>query len=437
MRFVPGLSPRRLLVGAALLSAVAVTASGCADVQDPTPGYSSGWSAVHGDARGANAVDVDGPSTLNLLWQRPLGAPLIGTGAVGPDGQFTVLAGTATGCQLFTFNFDSGRKQWCASQNPGPSLTSPLQDRFGSVYSGNIGAVMSFNDGGVTRWFTPVIGAPTPIAMFADGNLLVVTHMGQVSVLRSPDGRKHAESVSLVPTTPMPDPAIGLDQCADAGPGCAVANAPALNVDTGDFYVTLRAPDAETTALVAMRYDAAVDEFGQASVRELWRTDIDGAGVSSAPALSSDGETVYVLDAEDAVWALNTADGRPRWSQQVGFPTARTLSVSADGLIIPTPAGAGPLIALQDDGDQASIKWRRVDLPVVGPTSMAANNRGYVAMRDGSNPLSLMAIDLANGQTVARAEIPEDASASAVTLIAPGQRLATLTSDGGVYVFGV
>ncbi|WP_024796612.1 outer membrane protein assembly factor BamB family protein [Tomitella biformata] len=435
MRFVPGLSPRRLLVGAALLSVAAVTVSGCAGVPDPTPGYASGWSAAHGDARGANAVDVDGPSTLDLRWERPLGGPLIGTGAVGPDGQFTVLAGTTAGCQLFTFNLDSGRKQWCTGQNPGPGLTSPLQDRFGSVYAGNIGAAMSFNDGGLTRWTTPVIGMPQPIAMFADGNILVVTHMGQVNALHSPNGRKHAESVNLVPTVPMPDPAIGLDQCATAGPDCAVANAPALNLATGEFYLTLRMPGSATTSLVAMKYDPTEDEFGQASVKELWRTDIDGSSVQSAPALSADGNTVYVLDAHNTIWALDTADGAARWSHPLDFTAARTLSVSADGLIIPAPATTGPLIALQDNGDGAAVKWRRADLPVVGPTSIAANSRGYVAIRDGAHPLTVMAIDLSDGQTVSRAELPGDASASAVTLIAPGEQLATLTADGGMYVF--
>ncbi len=133
--------------------------------------------------------------------------------------------------------------------------------------------------------------------------------------------------------------------------------------------------------------------------------------------------------------ALDAADGAPRWSEPLEFETARTLSVSEDGLIIPAPATRGPLIALQDEGDRASVKWRRADLPVVGPTSMAGNGRGYVAIRDGARPLALIAIDLGDGQTTDRAEIAGDDSASAVTLLAPGQRLATLTSDGGMYVF--
>lgn len=435
MRLVPCLSPRRLLVGAALLSVAAVTASGCADILDPTPQYAAGWAAGHGDARGANAVDVEGPSSLSLSWQRPLDAPLIGTGAVGPDGQFTVLARTEIGCQLFTFNLDSGRKQWCTEQNVGPGQTSPLADRFGSIYAGIIGAAVSFNDNGVHRWHTPVIGMPQPIAMFADGHLLVITHMGQVNVLKAANGYKHAESVNLVPTVPMPDADIGLEECVDAGAGCAVANSPALDVDTGKFYLTLRTPGATTTSLVAMAYDPTTDEFGQASISELWRTDLGGTGVDSAPALSADGKTVYVVDTANTILALDAADGSTRWSHRLDFEAARTLSVSADGLIIPAPATRGPLIALHDDGLSSSIKWRRADLPVVGPTSIAANERGYVTIRDGSNPLALMAIDLSDGQTVARGDIPEDASASAVTLLAPGQRLATLTSDGGMYIF--
>lgn len=437
MRLVPGLSPRRLLVGAALLSAAAVTASGCAAVLDPTPEYAVGWSAGHGDARGANSADVDGPATLELQWQRPLEGPLVGTGAVGPDAQFTVLAGTENGCQLFTFNLDSGRKQWCVPQNIGEGTTSPLQDRFGNIYSGIIGTAISFNDAGVNRWNTPVIGMPAPVGMFADGRILAVTHMGQVNVLNSSNGRKHAESVSLVPTIAMPDPAIGVEQCAAAGPDCAVANAPVIDVASGNFYVTLRAPGSPRTVLVAMNYDPTPNEFGQGSIRELWRTSDAPGSVASAPALSVDGRTVYVLDAAQTVWALSTADGSARWSHKLDFPTARTLSVSRDGLIIPAPATEGPLIALQDKNSEATVQWTRSDLPAVGPTSIAANGRGYVAIRDGANPLALMAIDLDSGQTLDRAELPaEDTSTGAVTLLTPSQRLVTLTTNGGMYIFG-
>lgn len=436
MRLVPGLSPRRLLVGTALLSAAAFSASGCAAVLDPTPGYAAGWSAVHGDSRGANFADVEGPAAPTLQWQRPLEGPLVGTGAVGPDGQVTVLAGTTAGCQLFTFNLDSGRKQWCAPQDLEAGLTSPMQDKFGSVYSGNVGNVNSFSDLGIKRWATPVIGMPTPVGMFADGRILVVTHMGQVNILNSSDGRKHAESVSLVPTVAMPDAAIGIEQCAAAGPDCAVANAPVVDVATGRFYVTLRAPGSASTVLVAMAYDPTLDEFGQASIRELWRTSSSTGSIASAPALSADGHTVYVVDAANTVWALSTADGTAHWSHKLDFPTARTLSVSADGLIIPAPATTGPLTALLDNGSSAAVKWTRTDLSAVGPTSIAANGRGYVAVRNGAQPLEVMTINLADGQTVSQAELPaEDTSPTAVSLLTPDQRVVTLTSGGGMYIF--
>ena len=93
---------------------------------------------------------------------------------------------------------------------------------------------------------------------------------------------------------------------------------------------TRRAP-----VLVGLRYRA-----GQTPLltRE-WTSDAVGQGPIASPVLSADGSTVYVNGRDEHLWALNTADGKPKWSVPLDYLAQTPPSVSPDGLIV---AGGGP-----------------------------------------------------------------------------------------------
>ncbi len=444
----PSRPGRRRLAAALAAAGVLVGTSACAGVAQPIPAYQDGWSAAHAQGDGANAVRVDGPRTLSLQWTRALGGPPTGSAAAGPDGQLIVSARTDGGCAMFAFDLDTGRKRWCGWQNIGDGTMSPLVDQMAAVYTGNLGSADAFDVYGQQRWHTPVIGTPQPLQFLRYRAVLAVTHLGQVNVLGTGTGRKLAPSVDLAPADWPPPPDTGLADCPDAGPGCPVAFPPAVHTGTDDFYFPFRAPGADGAVLVAMHYEAgpsnradirrdSPDADADGLITERWRSRALPGGVASAPALSDDGSTVYVLDGAHTLWALDTADGAPRWSVPLDFATGRTVSVTPGGLVLVGPAGpsAGPVVAVRGEGGAGRIVWQRPALAATGPVAVAANGLGYVVTRAADGAPQLTVLDVADGSTVTTAPLDPAGGDSGVALITGEGRVAVIGSAGLVSVF--
>src|SRR5699024_215636 len=153
------------------------------------------------------------------------------------------------------------------------------------------------------------------------------------------------------------------------------------------------------------------------TVTERWRSQPVPGGVSSAPALSSDGRTVYVLDGEHGLWALDSEDGTPRWHTRLDLSSPATLSVTGEDMVIvapdradgaaPAPAGegrpqgrGGVVLAVRDEGDTARVAWQRPELGATGPVAVAANGLGYTVTRSAAGEAELTVLDLGVGGTV-------------------------------------
>ncbi len=461
---MPPLSRRpaaRAVAAVSLAAGVLAAASGCAGVDEPIPDYQDGWSAVHAQADGSNAVLVDGPRDPSPEWVRDLGAPPTGFAASGPDGQLVVSARTGSGCQMFTFALDTGRKQWCTWQNIGPGSMSPLVDQMAGVYVGNIGSADAFDLYGQVRWHTPVIGTPQPLQFLADRAVLAVTHLGQVNVLSTTTGRKLAPSVVLAPSDWPPPPDEGLQDCAGAGPGCPVAFPPAVDTGSDDFYFPFRAPGTDGAVLISMHYApgagneadisrSAPDADADGTVSERWRSQPVPGGVSSAPALSPDGRTVYVLDGEHGLWALAADDGTPRWHTRLDLTAPASLSVTSEGMIVVAPDRAdgavtapeaagrpqgGAVLAVRDEGDAARVAWQRPALHATGPVAVAANGLGYTVTRSGEGATELTVLDLGVGRTVGTAPLDPRTGAGGTVVITNSGRIVVLGAGGLVSVF--
>src|SRR4029078_2322649 len=133
--------------------------------------------------------------------------------------------------------------------------------------------------------------------------------------------------------------------------GCPVAAAPAFSSATGIVVVSLWDPNAPTPVLIGLRYRA-----GQTPLltRE-WTSDAVGQGPIASPVLSGDGSTVYVHGHDDPLWALNSADGKPKWSVPLDYLAQTPPSVSPDGLIV---TGGGPrvqMIGVLHNGDYIAL----------------------------------------------------------------------------------
>ncbi|MFF0814381.1 PQQ-binding-like beta-propeller repeat protein [Rhodococcus sp. NPDC003318] len=420
----------------ALATASALVTAGCGS-DSPVPGIyaDGGWPAIHSDAHNSGTAAVTGSRSISTAWSRPLGAPVATAASVGATGQIFVTTRSDQGCNLWSFQMDSGRKRWCTRLGPGVAMSTPLVDRATNVYIGEDGAMSSFNEHGQLRWRTVVSGTPVSAQFTGDGNVLFVTHFGVVSVLDPQTGKVVVPSYQLIPAptvdqaqdVPLPAAAQGLDQCFLGSPDCPVAHAPAIDLKSGRFYLTVWRHGDARAELVAMRY-------AEGALTEEWSTDALPGGAASSPTLSADGSTVYVNDGQNSLWALDAVTGQPRWHHDIGYAAATGPSISGDGLIIPAGGGEGHLLALRDNGDQAEVVWERTDLLNLGVPAQTAGNTAYTVLRDGSDGLAVLTFDTATGETVDEDGLPGARGFTVGTSIGPNGEVLTPTLIGELFV---
>ena len=164
----------------------------------------------------------------------------------------------------------------------------------------------------------------------------MVTHLGQVLVFDAHRGDVIGTPLDLVDGR-RPDRFAARARRLRAAHGRAARSRrrPPSRPATGMVVIALWQPDAPAPMLVGLQYHP-----GQTPLltRE-WTSDAVGGGSLASPVLSADGTTVYVNGRDQQLWALNTADGKPKWSVPLDFLPQTPPSVSPDGLIV---AGGGP-----------------------------------------------------------------------------------------------
>jgi outer membrane protein assembly factor BamB len=391
----------------------------------------SGWPAQYGDAANSSYSTVAGANALRLEWRRSVKGNLAAQVALGSGSYLAVNAQTAGGCSLMEWETDNdARQRWCTRLAQGGGLSGPMFDGFDNLYVGQPGAMLSFPPTQWIRWRQPVIGLPTTPRILAPGQLLVVTHLGQVLVFDAHKGIV-VGTLDLVDGVNPTDSTRGLADCQSALRGCPVAAAPAFSSTTGIVVVNLWAPNAPAPVLVGLRYRA-----GQTPLltRE-WTSDAVGQGAISSPALSADGSTVYVNGRDQRLWALQTADGKPKWSAPLDYLAQTPPSVTPDGLIV---AGGGPrakLVAVRDDGDRADVLWRRDDVVPLSTSSLAESPVGYTVAKYGDNGQALVVFDPTDGHTVNSYPLPQATGWPVGVSVGHDRRVVTATSDGQVYGF--
>jgi len=272
---------------------------------------------------------------------------------------------------------------------------------------------------------------PTTPRILTPGQVLVVTHLGQVLVFDAHKGTVVGTSLDLIDGVNPADSTRGLADCQPMRPHCPVAAAPAFASATGIVVVSLWEPDAAAPALVGLRYHP-----GQTPLltRE-WASDAVGQGPIASPVLSTDGSTVFVNGRDERLWALNSANGKPKWTVPLNYLAQTPPSVSADGLVV---AGGGPgakLLAVRDRGDHGDVVWTRDDVLPLSTSSRAGNGVGYTVAKDGENGQALLVFDPADGHTLNSYPMPEATGWPVGVSVGHDRRVVTATSDGQVYGF--
>jgi outer membrane protein assembly factor BamB len=390
-----------------------------------------GWPAQYGNAANSSYSPVGGAGALRLEWRRSVKGDLAAQVSLGSGNYLAINAQSAGGCSLMVWETDNkGRQRWCTRLWQGGGLSGPLFDGFDNLYVGQPGAMLSFPPTQWIRWRRPVIGMPTTPRILAPGQLLVVTHLGQVLAFEAHNGRVLG-TLDLIPGVNPTDASRGLADCQPARRGCPVAAAPAFSSTNGIVVVNLWEPNAPAPVLVGLRYRAG----NPPSISREWTTDAVGQGPISSPVLSADGSTIYVNGRDQHLWALNSADGKPKWSAPLDYLAQTPPSVTPDGLIV---AGGGPgakLVAIHDEGDKGDVKWTRDDVAPLSTTSRAGDGIAYTVAKDGDNGQALLVFDPHDGHTLNSYPLPQATGWPVGVSIGHDRRVVTATSDGQVYGF--
>ncbi|MGE2692623.1 PQQ-binding-like beta-propeller repeat protein [Mycolicibacterium pulveris] len=426
---------RRLTVLAVSLLTALITAAlaGCGDTASWVEAKpAQGWPAQYGDAGNSSYQPRAGADALRLEWTRSVKGELHSAVALGTNGYLGINAQTPAGCSLMVWEADNNaRQRWCTRLVQGGGSAGPLLDGFDNLYVGQPGAILSFPTTQWIRWRKPVIGMPTTPRILSPGHLLVVTHLGQVLVFDAHNGAVVGTPLDLVAGVDPTDSERGLADCQPARARCPVAAAPAFAPTPGLIVLSLWEPDADAPVLVGLRYRAGHTPL---LTRE-WTSDAVGGGPLASPVFSADGSTVYVNGRDERLWALDSADGSPKWSVPLDYLAQTPPSVSPDGLIV---AGGGPgakLVGITDAGDKAEVRWTRDDVTTLSTSSQAGPDVAYTVVRDGEDGLALMVFDPADGRTVNSYPLPRATGWPVGVSIGADRRVVTATSDGVVYGF--
>jgi outer membrane protein assembly factor BamB len=415
---------------------LALVLGGCGNTDswvDAAP--APGWPAQYGDASNSSYTATAGAHDLMLDWTRPVKGTLGAAPALSERGWLILNGQTDEGCSLMEWeNDNNGRQRWCTRLYQGGGFFGGLLDGFDNVYIGQPGAILSFPPTQWIRWRQTVIGMPSTPRLLENGQLLVVTHLGQVLVFDAHRGTTVGNALDLVDGLDPSDFTRGLDDCPQAQPGCPVAAAPAFSPSSATVVLSLWEPDTEAPVLVGLKYHP---DHTPLITRE-WTSEAVSAGVLASPVLSADGSTVYVNGRDERLWALQASDGTPKWSTPLRFLAQTPPAVTPGGLIV---SGGGPdteLVAFKDAGDHAEKAWRRDDVNPLSSSSLGGTEVGYTVMGGttvGPAGMSLLVFDLRDGHTINRYPLPRATGFPVGVSVAHDRRVVTATSDGQVYSF--
>ncbi len=276
---------------------------------------------------------------------------------------------------------NKARQRWCTRLWQGGGLSSPLFDGFDNLYVGQPGAMLSFPPTQWIRWRQPVIGMPMTPRILAPGQLLVVTHLGQVLVFDAHRGTVIGTSLDLVE---------GVDPDRLAARAAPTASRRGRAARSPRRRRSRRRPASWWSALWEPGRAGAGRWSGCATGRARPR-----CWPGSGPATRSGGDrsparccpptasTVYVNGRDEQLWALNTADGKPKWSVPLDYPAADpAVGVAGRPDRGRRRSRSAKLVAVKDGGDHGDVLWTRddvvaaVDVQPGGRATSATPSRG-------------------------------------------------------------
>lgn len=380
----------------------APTGGVAADVYSP-----GGWSTLHQGPDNRKLVasaPIGGPFET---WTALAGASILTAPTLSPDGQtLYVTTGRAAGhANLHAFD-RRGRLLWQSAPwkdanegvDPCAILSSPIVDDLGDVYIGDCNQLFAYHGDGRLKWVVPLppladvdwraskklpINALTTAAFTRAGHVFGVTNMGDVVVVDRETGKPLARPRRLPGHVPaatkaklsggmfgrgLVDPEIRewAWQLLMGG-HMRSANTPAVDLESGRVYVAATSPTKGRGALYGIdlferHAGGATGEFRDGITSDFERPEVEmrlafatemGPGSGSSPALSPEGDRVYVSDETGILYSVDARTGGIHWTVQTKAASAAA-AVAANGDVIALQAGPAALVAVTRNG---KVRW--------------------------------------------------------------------------------
>lgn len=323
------------------------------------------WPTIHHDSGNSDVLPagVPGPDDLQLKWSAIENASSFAGPAVGDNGclYFTATRenfdSTHSGLMqsvLYALDQESGEilwrsnEIWAAGAVSAPLLIRGPRDEL-SIVVGCMGKVIAFDENGCVRWRSSLKAWEVPIGphLSPDGRAIFLsTNSGSVYLKDPGNGR------DLLPPYSMP--------------GLQNINTPAMTGDGRVILVGIHSSDPEDGLAWAIKADLRTRTW-----KMEWSYENVNGESETSPALSADGQRVYIGDEYGCVIALEARSGEECWRYQFDPPGEEvyffytSLTVTPDGLVatnvVPRDGGWESLplyfAVLAERGDHAELVY--------------------------------------------------------------------------------
>jgi outer membrane protein assembly factor BamB len=346
-------------------------------------GVGTGWPALQGGPEHLGTFGTQIEPPLKQAWQlRPSGDPRFSMPVIASG--LGIGVGTSS---VVGFDPTSGRTLWTVPRKPGPLLPgvlAPVPSPSGSsaglgaaggsslfIYvegrTGQDAALVAIDAADHSpRWRTPLGDLTRSAPQVADGVVYLGCRDGNLYAIDLATGKvlwKAAAAGRDLDTSPAVAGGRVFIVGEEAASGRATLYAfPAKPSNTASvkplwtysptrFAIGVNSPTVAGGTVYVGLGDLTVRAFSAATGKQIWSTPVRG-DFSGSSSFAVDGSSVYAIDREGGVYALDTSDGTRRWDYQfpafalqgAPFASGRTVYAAYDnGLIVAIDMRSGHL----------------------------------------------------------------------------------------------